>query len=233
MRKLIPPREEMDDFLTLLKRYSRQCQTCFEFNLGRGQGFTFGPGWRWTTPLYPLSELQGAICERLGTLDFLSPFGWADGVSRALETFRPGASFYHPSRFEDTSPIETGRDKGKAALVFNPDKARAYLEDLARRIEEIETLMSAEQSIGGPVIPTHRESECQIVSTLRDVGHRCTTTELIREMDKRKLHPSDSTVKKRLAEMVKEGRLDKDPKAKPPGYGLPEWKRGSLGSVGS
>ena len=96
------------------------------------------------------------------------------------------------------------------ALVFNPDMAGAYLEDLARRIEKIETVMSAEQTIGGPVTPTHRESECQIVSTLRDVGHRCTTTELIREMDKRKLQPSDSTVKKRLAEMVKERRLDKD-----------------------
>jgi hypothetical protein len=48
-------------------------------------------------------------------------------------------------------------------------------------------------------------------------------------MYKRGLEPSESTVKKRLAQLVKDRRLTNDPKARPKGYGLPEWS-GSSGS---
>jgi hypothetical protein len=74
------------------------------------------------------------------------------------------------------------------------------------------------------------ESQRQIIETLRRVGHRLTTTKLLAEMERAGLDPALSTVKKYLAEMVKGRRLDNDPKAKPPGYGLSEWSPGSSGS---
>jgi hypothetical protein len=63
----------------------------------------------------------------------------------------------------------------------------------------------------------------RIRATLEAVGHRLTTTELLAEMSK--IHPlvSESAAKKRLAVMVRERRLTNNEKAKPPGYGLPEW----------
>jgi hypothetical protein len=77
-----------------------------------------------------------------------------------------------------------------------------------------------------------RESDLQIIDTLRAVGHRLTTTKLLSAMTGRGLNPSESTVKKRLAGLVKGRRLTRDPKASPRGYGLPEWD-GSSGSGGS
>jgi hypothetical protein len=72
---------------------------------------------------------------------------------------------------------------------------------------------------------SERRSDREIIETLREKGRRLTTTELIAEMETRGLNPSESTVKKRLAELVKDKALDKDPNAKPRGYGLPEWHR--------
>jgi hypothetical protein len=80
--------------------------------------------------------------------------------------------------------------------------------------------------------PLERKPDRQIIETLRAVGHRLTTTQLLEEMSKRELHPAESTIKKRLAVMTGDGRLNNDPKAKPRGYGLPEWN-GSSGSRGS
>ena len=71
--------------------------------------------------------------------------------------------------------------------------------------------------------------DVEICETLKAVGHRLTTIELLSEMSVRYSAVSDSTVKKRLAEMVRDKRLTNDPKARPRGYGLREWD-GSLGS---
>jgi hypothetical protein len=77
--------------------------------------------------------------------------------------------------------------------------------------------------------PPDRDSDRQIIDTLRAIGHRLTTAKLLREMSNRGLNPSESTIKKRLAVLTKSHRLTNDPKAKPRGYGLPEW-HGSFGS---
>jgi hypothetical protein len=77
--------------------------------------------------------------------------------------------------------------------------------------------------------PSDWEVDRQIIEALRAVGHRLTTEELLVEMSDRGWNPSDSAVKKRLAELARDGRLTKDPKARPRGYGLPEW-HGSSGS---
>jgi hypothetical protein len=80
--------------------------------------------------------------------------------------------------------------------------------------------------------PSDWEVDPQIIETLRAVGRRLTTEGLLTKMSDRGLHPSVSTVKKRLAYLVKAGRLTKDSKARPRGYGLPQWN-GSSGSLGS
>src|SRR5262245_43422234 len=62
----------------------------------------------------------------------------------------------------------------------------------------------------------------QIISALKAVGHRLTTTKLLSKMDSLNSENfSESTVKKRLATMVLENRLTNDRKGEPPGYGLP------------
>jgi hypothetical protein len=73
------------------------------------------------------------------------------------------------------------------------------------------------------------EADGQIVETLKAVGHRLTTSPLLSKMSERYENVSVSTFKQRAAVMVREGRLTNDPKARPRGYGLPEWD-GSPGS---
>jgi hypothetical protein len=84
-----------------------------------------------------------------------------------------------------------------------------------------------------PAGSTQRPSDIEILETIRAVNHRCTTMKLLTEMTLRKLSPSPSTVKKRLAALVKAKQLNNDPKANPRGYGLPEWNSGSSGSSSS
>ena len=73
------------------------------------------------------------------------------------------------------------------------------------------------------------EADRQILDTLKRVGHRLTTPAMRSEMEKRYGDVSESTVKKRLATLVRRGKLTTVRKTKPSGYGLPEWN-GSLGS---
>jgi hypothetical protein len=88
-----------------------------------------------------------------------------------------------------------------------------------------ELLRAGEDALG-------RQSDREILETLRAVGHRLTTGALLAEMARRGLQSSLSTVKKRLAALVTNGTLEKDAKARPRGYGLPEWN-GSSGSRSS
>jgi hypothetical protein len=91
-------------------------------------------------------------------------------------------------------------------------------------VQTIATLQAALATVGEPATGCQRESDRQIIATLRKVGHRCTTMRLLEEMEQGRLNPAVSTIKKRLAELVKVGRLTKAPGSKPPGYGLPEWE---------
>jgi hypothetical protein len=89
-------------------------------------------------------------------------------------------------------------------------------------------------SLVGKTLPRKAEAsrwevDSRIIDTLKLVNCRLTTTQLQQEMKRRGLVVSPSTIKKRLAAMVKERRLISDLKANPPGYGLPEWN-GSPGT---
>jgi hypothetical protein len=74
------------------------------------------------------------------------------------------------------------------------------------------------------------EFDRQIIETLREVGFRLTTMKLYGEMDRPTRPVSLPTLKRRLAGLVDGRWLDNDPKAKPRGYGLPEWRSGSSGA---
>ena len=70
MSRLIPSREELDDFVILLKRYSRNAESVMRRNWMRGQNRQ--------RPLRPLSDVwRTRFASELSTLDFLSPFGWS------------------------------------------------------------------------------------------------------------------------------------------------------------
>ena len=241
MPRLIPSREAMDDFLVLLKRYSAQCRKCFESDSVRGQGIR-------GNPYTGLSALRRKIDERLATDEFLASFGWPKAIEQALEFLQSGELFYHISRFlipiplggpgkgqllpfdrrkaEETWPDDSSKwIRAITGFDFDRRNAETTLAELEMLIEDLATAVSA---TGGPLgewaTRAKWEADCQIIETLRAVAHQCTTMALLGEMNDRGLNPSDSTVKKRLAEMAKHGRLTKDPKARPPGYGLPEWK---------
>jgi hypothetical protein len=117
-----------------------------------------------------------------------------------------GTSGFDEGRFRIVSATEAGEMFRKAELPVPP-----------------------ELGSGSKADAHERDSDREIVDTLRAVGHRLTTSRLLKEMNDRKMNPSESTVKKRLAEMIKDRRLNNDPKTKPKGYGLPEWS-GSSGS---
>jgi hypothetical protein len=70
---------------------------------------------------------------------------------------------------------------------------------------------------------SEREIDNQIFEALRHKGHRLTTLKLLKAMEEVGGATSESTLKKRLAQLVKAKRLDNSPKAKPRGYGLPKW----------
>jgi hypothetical protein len=100
---------------------------------------------------------------------------------------------------------------------WHVDRARRAWEAVDRLLREIEARVAVARAPAGWAI------DHLIVDTLRAVGHRLTTSQLLSEMVKRGERPSESTVKKRLAAMVTDGRLTNDQKARPKGYGLPEW----------
>lgn len=58
---------------------------------------------------------------------------------------------------------------------------------------------------------------------LEESGHRLSRTRMLAEMTRRGAEVSERTVAADLALLVEEGTLDNDARARPPGYGLPEW----------
>jgi hypothetical protein len=226
----------MEEFLFLLKRYSDQCRKCFAYEVEQ-RGVSFPPGWidladHHPYPIHenlyvPLSELRREISSRLDTLEFRAPYGWPETVGQAFALLRSGRLDYHVSHFFDVPVVKPGMTRDWEEREFNPNRAGAMLAELDQRIGEIEAALC---TVGKPTADVQRNSDREIVETLRAVGHRLSTEKLLDAMDKRRLNPSPSTVKKRLAAMVKDERLTKDPKSRPRGYGLPEWGRGSSGS---
>jgi hypothetical protein len=68
-------------------------------------------------------------------------------------------------------------------------------------------------------------SQCKrdITRILYETGHRLTTGPILRGLQDRNLIWGESTVKRALAEMVRDGELTNCSDARPRGYGLPSW----------
>jgi len=210
MSKLIPTQAQLEEFVSLLHQYRNACSR----NSRAGEPDRFYLGEDRTSSAATIGRIVFRVLE---SIDFLEPLGWSPIVDRVFQEMR-------------FCPVE----------YYQGAKFTSALERLDSQIATLETVLPAEDAalpgetaelaVANSATPIQCESERQIVETLQAVGHRLTTKKLLGEMSKRKLIPSESTVKKRSAEMVKIGRLTKDPKAKPPGYGLPEWGLGSSGS---
>jgi hypothetical protein len=63
-----------------------------------------------------------------------------------------------------------------------------------------------------------RDLRADILTILRAAGQRLTTAQVLSEIARRRWNHGERTVKGRLAEMVKDGWIDNDPEADPPGY---------------
>jgi hypothetical protein len=73
--------------------------------------------------------------------------------------------------------------------------------------------------------PSEWEVDRQIIETLRAVGHRLTTDDLLAEAANRGLILSEHTVKRRLAALVRDKRLTSGGRGRgSKGYGLPDWE---------
>ena len=68
-------------------------------------------------------------------------------------------------------------------------------------------------------------SECKqdITRILHEIRHRLTTGKILQEMRARNLVWGDSTVKRALAEMVRDHELNNRSGVRPRGYGLTAW----------
>jgi hypothetical protein len=220
--KCIPSREELQEFVVLLRRYSVASLTAFRACRGEFRGLR-------ENFFLPIDTLGGEIWEKIRTSRFLVPHGWPDGLDTLFRAIRRGEFYFRPGDFRDPVPIAARESKGKTGSTSNPKRAvaEAMLDGQGRLISELESLLAARRQS----LPSSRPgSDREIIDTLRSVGYRCTTKKLLQEMTNRRLNPSDSTIKKRLAGLVQDGVLDKDAKAVPPGYGLLEWTVGSSGS---
>jgi len=134
-------------------------------------------------------------------------------------------------RLYEVAKSPDGPDVLRRIYSFTKDLYGKLLNDALSKLSAIEQNIERARRPNTAVDLADRKFDRQIIETLKTVGHRLTTTKLNAEMNKREW-TSDSTLKKRLAELVKDGRLNNDPRARPRGYGLPEWISSS-GSGGS
>jgi hypothetical protein len=103
------------------------------------------------------------------------------------------------------------------------------LAEVLARLDRLEQLLNTRLVAAAPTSapgPPHQSVGCgrEIKETLRAVGHRLTTAEVLRELSRRGYQCADSTVKAALANLV-----DTDPEinnrqdVNPRGYGFREW----------
>ena len=129
MPKLIPSREELEDFITLLKRYasaSRAPSGC-------------GADGELTYDYYKsMSMLREKLSTRLATLDFRVTYGWPDSLRQALEPLRSGGPSSGPSKSQSIKQIKVFI----LVRVFNLNPPKSAMVNLDRVIEDLEAAMS-------------------------------------------------------------------------------------------
>ncbi len=63
-----------------------------------------------------------------------------------------------------------------------------------------------------------RDCRADIIAVLAEAGRRLTTTQILAELNRRDWHHGERTVSGYLADMVEDGALTNDRRARPPGY---------------
>jgi hypothetical protein len=79
----------------------------------------------------------------------------------------------------------------------------------------------AQEASGGEKGPGIHRCTRDILRTLREAGKPLTKTRLLEEMERLGYDWSESTVCRRLAELMEDGTLTNDPNDRPRGYRLP------------
>jgi hypothetical protein len=113
----------------------------------------------------------------------------------------------------------------KPLREVTPERVARTLQELGRKLPQILVDHLKERAARKPSPPpaaSNWEADDQIIQTLRKAGERLTTAQLHYAMEELGFEASLSTIKLRLAAMVRNKTLTNDPRAKPPGYGLPE-----------
>lgn len=75
-----------------------------------------------------------------------------------------------------------------------------------------------------PIHPDSESCEADIREILEDAGQRLTTMQILAALDRAGKLWGESTVKRKLAEMVRDGQLTNEKERRPRGYGLPQWQ---------
>lgn len=77
----------------------------------------------------------------------------------------------------------------------------------------------------GPAENAAEPTACEedIVTTLREVGHRLLVEQLLSEMERRGRLHGESTIRHTITRMRREHRLTREDSGNPRGFGLPEW----------
>jgi hypothetical protein len=74
------------------------------------------------------------------------------------------------------------------------------------------------------LVPAEGEPRADILEVLRDTGHRLSTMQLLEALQRAGKVHGESTIKRKLAEMVAGGELTNEQRTTPRGYGLPSWQ---------
>lgn len=118
--------------------------------------------------------------------------------------------------------------------MSGPDR-KAIISGLLRLLEGAQdaAIIDVQFSRGGKVVfelpspphPGYEPGSCEadILGVLHTLGRRLVTTEILSELAKVGKPWGDTTVKTKLAEMIDVETLNNDAKARPRGYGLPDW----------
>jgi hypothetical protein len=123
MSETVPSREEIADFIQLLRRYAGVARRAFERDRVRGQGWA-------DNPYVALCAIEDEVAKRINGLDFLCPFGWPQRIAENFRKLRDPRLrlFYHCSLYVD-----------KSSGNFDVVRAEAKLDELDHVIEEIAT----------------------------------------------------------------------------------------------
>jgi hypothetical protein len=102
-----------------------------------------------------------------------------------------------------------------------PVSVRINLNELLE-LESVEVVLHR-TATAAPAVELPHACLVDVVTLLARTDHRLTTMRILEGLEAQKTTWGEATVKKVLAQAIKDELLNKDDQAKPPGYGLMSW----------